>query len=263
MWLLVLATAMLVLGVFSLLKSKWGSWAKPFTTWLFGYPVGPIVFITLGIVFGGISGVMMGGLYIWDEAKGQTASLSSDDVSSGFAGEISCSFASAPTEVDTTTNITFRADPNDVNHYYADVKYDSGAASINGTLYCQDSRDDLSKGVKHDCFIKADSFRNEVSTTDSNTYYILATSASASKVSGFPWAQTAYLNDGSVATTSSPKERVDLVFAQDESQEDLGYYLTLPGTTVFGYLNNQTSNDVSFICDGKEVGVLTITKTTA
>jgi hypothetical protein len=267
MWLLILATAALVLGVFSLIKGRWGSWAKPFTTWLFGYPIGPIAFIALGIIFGGIGGVMMGFSSIGNTISGQTASVVSDRQLPAVQGSLSCEFSTVTGINVSGGAITTRADQTNIQRYYADVPSNAGADSINGTLLCKSTRPNIRDGVYSDCYIKAGSFRNEVSTTDSNTYYILATSAAPSKVPGFPWQQTAYIADSGTtntpATTSSAKERTDLIFAQDETLQYLGFHLTLPGATTFGYLNNQTSIPVEIVCDGATQGTLVVTKVAA
>lgn len=199
-----------------------------------------------------------------------TASLGEDELPSTSAiTSLACVFA-VPTEHQPLDNLSFRADPSNLAHYYVDAKYDvDGDSSFNGTLSCK-REGDIEKAGKAVCYAMADSFRSETSTSDSNTYYIVDTSASASKVTGFPWAQVIYLNDGAIATTSSDREKTDLVFtggSSAESQEDLGYYITLPGNTIFGYLNNQTSNDINIYCNwgagDQEVAKFTITKTTA
>ena len=158
-------------------------------------------------------------------------------------------------------NLTFRSDPADLSHYYVDVKYDSGEASFNGTLTCDSARQNIRLGAKSECYAKADSFKNQQSTTDSNTYFIVATSTSASRVPGFTWAQTVYLNNGAIATTSSDQEKTSLVYAQDDVSQPLGFYVTLPGQTVFNYLLNQTAYDVNIICDAKQTAKLTIART--
>jgi hypothetical protein len=203
----------------------------------------------------------------------QTGSLTTKELEAGTAGitGLSCVFAT-PTNVApevAVPGIKFRADPDDLSHYYADVQHVNGTASINGTLSCRRTGDVNLAGVAQ-CYAKADSFRSETSTSDANVYYIVATTASASKVAGMPWRQTIYLNDGAVATTASEAEETDLVFVGGsgaESQEDLGYYLTLPGATAWSYLNNQTSNDVHIYCNfgagDEQVARLTITKVTS
>ena len=91
----------------------------------------------------------------------------------------------------------------------------------------------------------------------------MAVSTTKSKVPELVYSQTAYINDGAVATTSSDKEKTKLVFAQDEAQEDLGFYLTLITEANSANINNQTAHDVEIICNGQQVGRLTVTKTTA
>ena len=232
----------------------------------FGNPkLWTVIFIVAGLALGGVgvvAGAFSGGV--------STASLTGPTATTGTIATslVSCQM-NAPTVVGGVANgnVTFRSDPNTLKHYYADVPFADGAISLNGTMFCTSDRADISKGESYDCYAKADSFRSQTSTTDSNTYYIVATSTAASQVAGVPWQQTIYLadsgNSNTAATTSSPAERTSLTFAQDEKTQYLGYYATLPGATVFGYLNNQTSENINFLCNNNQVGQLTITKTTA
>ena len=98
----------------------------------------------------------------------------------------------------------------------------------------------------------------------------VATTASASKIAGFPWQQTIYLSDsGSTtvgATTASDREMTNLVFAggsAPDATQSLGFLITLPGATPFSYLNNQSQGDVQIFCNGAQVADLTITKVSA
>lgn len=246
-----------------------GAWGESVRGYLQAFPpynakLWAVIILIVSLIGGGIGATIGFGSSL--VGKIDTSDLTGGDKSdSNVVSALNCEFTT-PQEVTATDNVTVRADPNKLNHYYADVGAFSGAASINGTLFCKDNRQDISKGTKHDVYVKAGAFRNEVSTTDSNTYYILATSASASKVPGFSWQQTAYLADKGTtnagAATTDTKERIDLVFAQDEASQYVGYYLTLPGATAWSYLNNQTSVDIDFVADGSTVATMTVTKTT-
>lgn len=223
-----------------------------------------VIFIVLGLIFGGIAGATS--LYSSVAASVSTASVGSSDTAVANAqaplalGPVT---ALSVTEVTSTDNLTLRADPSNLQRYYVDVKYDSGAASVNGTLNVPKVGTDLEHDAGIECLVKSQSYRSETSTTDSNTYYILATTTAQSKVSGYTWAQTAYLNDGSVATTSSNSEKTILTFPRGTAQRTLGFYYTLPGATAFGYLNNQTSKTVDIECGGQKVYQFVITKLAA
>jgi len=260
----VLAVIGLFVGLIGLFGK--GSLGQTVRGFLQAIPVGNAKLWSIIIIIAGLAGGALGTTMAYVGGLGSSASLGGSDKSSNVVSAMSCELVTPTETVPLTQNITFRADPTDKKHYYADVKHDNGASSINGTLFCKDNRQDISKGAVHDVYVKSGAFKNEVSTTDSNTYYILATSASASKVPGFSWQQTAYISDSGSsntgATTSSPSERSDIVFAQDETTQYVGYYLTLPGATAFGYLNNKSSVDVKFVADGNTVATLTITKTT-
>jgi len=215
-------------------------------------------FAVAGIIFGGFALVMT-------MFSGTASIVTDSNIATTQSALISCAFASAPTEaVPGTDNVTFNANTKDLSKNDAQVQFDNGGKSINGSLRCESNRADISKGAQADCYLVSDSYRSETSTTDSNVYYWLSTSTSASKVPGLAWAQTAYLADeGSTnigASTSDSVERTKLVFAQDEAVQYLGYYITIADATSFGYLNNQSSGAVKFICDGAQVGELDLTK---
>lgn len=262
----VLGAILFVAGLLALMKGSIGTSIRG----VFGaIPIGTpklwaVIAVVIGLALGGAG-------FVWGGATGLFHSATTASQVNTQNGVIATSLLNCqmntPTEETTASNITFRSDPNDLTHQYADVKYTNGAYSINGSLFCTDTRSDIRQGAAHDCHVEAQSFRSETSTTDSNTYYIVATSTTASQVPGYAWQQNVNLKDegttNSGAVTTDPKEKASLVFAQDEATQYLGYNVTLPGATVFGYLNNQTSKDVKFVCDGKTVGTLTITKTTA
>jgi len=252
---------LLIVGILALLlKGSIGSFARSTIGWL---PVNPktaaVLVIVVGILLGGIGTVMS-----WAPSI-STASITGQDADSvPGVSSLSCSLTSI-SKVNAGENVTLRADPTNLNKYYVDVKYDSPAAVINGTLNCDRGVANTENAEAFACVVKSQTFRSETSTTDSNTYYILETSASASKVPGYPYAQTAHLNDGSVASTSSKREKTNLQFTggdSAQSQETLGFYFKLPGTP-FTYLNNQSSRDVVIDCGGNQVFDLVITKTSA
>lgn len=255
-----IAAILLLVGALSLIKGSIGQSIRGFLGMI---PFGSgklwgVVLVAVGLIFGGIAGITS---YAHSFSPATLVGQSEEPGTVSMLDK--CYYATYSQTAG--TNVTFRADPNDLSHLYADVKYESGTASLNGTLSCTRSGD-IEKALSTECYVKSGTFRNELSTTDSNTYYILATSNKASKVAGVPWAQTAYLSDGSVATTASDQELTQLVFtggSSAQAKEALGFYMTLPGATVFGYLNNQTSNDVGIICGGSQVARLTVTHTAA
>lgn len=249
----------LIIGVLALLlKGSIGSLARSLIGWMpFSPKMAAVVTIVLGLLLGGVGTIMA-----WIPATTATITGDNADDVAGVSS-LSCTLATINEGV-AADNVTFRADPSNLNRYYADVKYDSEDAIINGTLSCDRGVANVN-AESFECYVKGQSFRSETSTTDSNTYYILETSASASKVPGYTYAQTAYLNDGAIATTSSNREKTNLGFSGGDSlqsQETLGFYLKLPGTP-FTYLNNQTSRDVVIECGGNQVFDIVITKTTA
>lgn len=259
-----IAFTLLALGVVGLLS-------KTVRRTLFGWvsignpQLWSILFIGAGLVFGGLaygSGLLASSSIT--TAAGIDNDMDEGEISAGAVNIGDCEFLQATEVAPASTNITLRADTSKLNHYYVDVKEDSGAGSVNATLSCPRITDNIRLGQSSVCYAKADSFRSETSTTDSNTYYIVATSSSASKIAGFPWSQTIYLKSGAVATTSDVKEKTELIWAQDAARQTLGVYATLPGATAFGYMNNQTSKDINIYCESqgsdKIVGTLTVTK---
>lgn len=223
----------------------------------FGNPMlWSVVFLIVGLLFGGIAygGDLFNNL--------GTATISGPSTQPGVTAQAeigACTLSTLSTAGAGGTGISTRTDPSNLQHYYIDVPTSNSSASLNGTLSCPLLDDSVSTARSTKCYITSSSFRSQVSTTDSNTYYIIATTASSSKVNGYPWAQTAYLNDGSVATTSSNQEATTVAFAEGTAIRLVGYYFTLPGT-AFATLNNQTQNDISLYCgaglgaDGKYRG---------
>lgn len=256
---------LLLIGIFAFMgKGVLGGYAKaiagaiPFG----GYKLWAVVFIVVGFIFGGIAGAGL----LWGNVANSvsTASITTGTTSaSQVPGVLDTCYLSTISAVGPSSNITFQADTQNLQREVVNVKSDAGAGfSINGTLNCKlPANSDLSVGRSVDCYVTSDSFRNQVNPqTDSNTYYILGTSSAKSKVPGYPWAQTAYLNDNAVATTSSDSERTSLTFVRDDSQQVLGYYFTLPGTSAFLTLQNNTQNNVHVNCGGKEVYTFAINK---
>jgi hypothetical protein len=240
---------------------------------MIGRPLGlkittTLVILSLLAIFAGGFGVVTG-YYTQFTSGGTIASITgAEQPAVTQPSMLTCQFVSAPTAYNYTAGCasatTFRSDPTKLNNYYVDVPFMCGTDYLNGTLLCMDNRADVSKGVSHTCYAKADAYRSQTSTTDANTYFIVATGTTASQVSGLTWAQNIYLADSSgtatVATIASAKEKTPIMFAQDEVQNYLGFAMNLTGSTNFGYLNNQSTNQVHFICDGQEVSTLTITK---
>jgi hypothetical protein len=248
-----------VIGVFG--KKGMGQTVRSFFSIIPGNPkLYSAIILVIGLAGGGLA---FGWGYVQSFTGGTASIIGSEEPAVIQDVALSC-IMTAPTSAGGaySGNFSFRADTGDLTHYYVDVinGTGAGAGSINGTLTCKSARANIRDGVQSICHVESDSFKSLTSTTDSNTYYILATSTTTSKVPGYSWAQTAYLNNGAVATTSSDQEKTELVFVQDDVSQPLGYYLTLPGDTVFNYLTKSTSKDARIICDGKQVGRLTITK---
>jgi hypothetical protein len=219
-----------------------------------------VIFIVLGLMFGGLA-------YGWNQISGLTAGIGTATTigTTPTTSQLTnCRFQYASASKDAgVAGAVATVDTSDLSHYYYYTKATNGSVSLNGTISC-DRTGDIDKAYATNCWIVSDSFRSESSTTDSNTYYTIATSSTKSKVPGFPWAQTAYLQSGAVATTASDQEVTQIVFTGGSgaiATQQLGYYFTLPGQTAFNYLNNQTSKDVNIYCDGNQkVGRITIQK---
>lgn len=192
------------------------------------------------------------------------ASTSADDVAVGDLQLANCrigTYGWGP-GIGGTSNVTFRTDPSDNTHLFADIKNSSGMGDliINGTITCDRVTNNIRDGQQTQCVGKSDSYRNSVSTTDANVYYAVKTSTEKSQVPGYTWAQAIYLNDGSLATTSSKKEVTPWAFSQDVVSDTLGFAFQLQGDTALNYLNAQDSNDVSIVCGGDKVLTVTVTK---
>ena len=258
-----IAAILLVIGVLSTTKGTLGGYAKAITGILpFGNAkLWGIIFITAGLIAGGATVLWSGASNVISGASVGGLGNANPSVSAQSAMIGTCTLSTISyTTAAQGGGITFSADANDLTHETIIVPTSNSSASINGTLSCPSLRSDYRQGVVANCQVQSDSFRSDVSTTDSNTYYILATSTIASKISGYKWAQTAYLNDGSVATTTSDQEATQLVYAQDVAKRSLGFYMTLPGSD-FAKRNNQTSSDVKIVCDDSQEFRFTITKT--
>lgn len=259
----------LLIGVLSMFKGSLGQTAKGI---LSAIPLGNvklwgIIFIIGGLVLGGLPWGISGVQSLWH--SGASASLVQDEQVSPTVGQAvlqNCEItAITATTAAATGNITFRSDPNDNAHYYIDLKNSTtsaGGASINGTILCSRETNNIRDGQYVNCYVKSSTFKNADSTTDSNTYYTLATSNAKSFVPGFPWRQTAYLNDGAIATTSSSVEQTKYTFAQDTTSRTLGFYFTLASSTNLGYLTDQSSVDVDIYCGNDKTAYFTVTKLT-
>jgi hypothetical protein len=259
------ALTLLLAGLFGLLSK--GSIGQSVRSVFAMIPIGnpklwSAIILVIGLIAGGFGfgQGLVSGLF----GMGTVASITSENaVNVGGPQLANCQITTISTTAATTGgNTTLRADPNDLTHYYIDLKNttNAGAASINGTITCDRVIDNIRIGQTASCQIVSDSFRSQTSTTDANTYYFVATSTSKSAISGFPWAQTAYLNDGAVATTSSRREVTPYTFAQDTVSKSLGFYFTLPGATTMNYLNDNNGGDITVSCDGNKVAKFTITK---
>lgn len=256
-----------LIGLFG--KGSLGSMARSLTAWV---PVGnpklwSIVLIVAGLfVFGGFAygQEVVTGLV----GKTSTAGLTpGEDVGVVTSDTLTCRFDTAPTEgTPGTQNITFRADDSKLSNYFVDVKYDSGGHVINGTIYCESSGP-VSVERAHVCYAKSDVFRDQLAS-DSTDYYWVATTNTVSIVPGLPWKQLIDIRDSgtsnTVATASDPDEQTQLVYADGDAYNYLGFNLTLFDTQAeFDQLKNQSQGTVHFVCDGSDVATLTIVRATA
>lgn len=258
------AFIILIVGVFGLIgKGVLGSYAKAIlgAIPIFNAKLWAILFVVIGLSFGAIAG----GRMAYDRVKGTiTETATFGEVPSvEISGDmLDCEIATKSlTTALANGNATWRADKQDRQHYYLDLVNATSVLddSINGTLSCTRSGSVIEGGAIL-CHVEGDSFRSEVSTTDSNTYYLFATGTSKSRLSGYTWAQTVYLNDNAVATTSSDQEQTYLTFDDNEAKEDLGFYLTLGGATNLNYLDEQSSLDARIVCNGVTQYTITATK---
>lgn len=221
----------------------------------FGLPVQISLAILAGIMLlmGGLAG--LSGLWgsIGNVASGQlsdaTATLTgnnAEELPPVTLGSCTLSTISATAPA---RNVSYTADPNDKQRYKISAKENAGGTSVNGTLSCdRGDTSNIQEDVGITCWARADEYRSETSTTDSNTYYIVQTSTSKSEVPGYPWAQNIYLKDNGVASSTDKQEKVTLVFAEGVATRTLGFYFDLAGATEWGYLNNQSTESVEIVC---------------
>ena len=270
---LVIAVLLLVIAILGFTK-----WGKGIHESIFGWiPFGnpklwAIILIVLIIGFTSI-GISISGVWTKGVNSVSTASLTGEPVKSAQQINLDCKFASITGVTGATTanasETTYSSDDNNMRHYTVYLKNitNMGAGSINGTLSCTRSGD-IEQSARIQCYIKGSTYTNKITPqTDSNTYSILARGSAKSQVDGVAYQQTAYLNDGAVATTSSDREVTDLVFtggSSAQAKETLGFYFTLPGDTVFNYLrSDQDPQNVDIVCGGQTQGIITIVKQTA
>lgn len=258
----VLALSLLIIGLIGLFAKR--TLGQTIRGVLGVIPIGSpklwsAIILVIGIMAGGWA---VGMSYVQSGVSTASLGIGDSDVSSVEPAMLDCKFSTyGVTPIDRNESLSL--DSSDNSHLLIILPNGtaSGDASINGTLSCDSDRANIRQGSVANCEYRVSGFRSKVSTTDSNTYYIVATSTSASAISGYPWQLTAYLNDNAVATTSSDQEKTKLVFAQDEASQDLGFYFTLSGDTVLNYLREDIDpQDVSIVCDGVEQARITITK---
>lgn len=262
------ALVLLLIGIFGLFgKRTIGSTVRSVLGMIpLGNPkLWSAIILILGLAGGGLA---FGWGYVSSMGSGigTATGLGGEDVALQNAN-LECEFSvlssASPTTINVSDSLTTALDSADRSHYTIYLKNftNVGAGSMNGTLTCTSARVNIRQGTFADCSIQSDSFKSFTSTTDSNTYYILATSTQKSKVPGYTWQQTAYLNNDAVATATSDQEETKFVFAQDEVSQTLGFYFTLPGDTTFNYLRADTDpQDVRIVCDGQTVAKMTIVK---
>lgn len=256
----VIGFVLLLIGVLSLFKVKF---ANAITNMFPGNRgLWIALFIIIGLILGGISG--MG--YAWDYARSSVTGLATGTATGVAIGQqqvpvsnqaLACRFKQAPgaTNAQVQGNISTASDPNDLSHYTISLTNgtNSGAGSFNFNLTCIRSGD-VNNPLITNCAFKGGSYRNQVSTTDTALYYMVATTATKSLVPGVPWQQTAYIADNGAASTSSVQEMTSISFSGAQGgtptiQRDIGVQFTLPGATIVSYLNSMNSIDDYVVCD--------------
>lgn len=228
----------------------------------------PYVIVAIALFLVGFSAGGIG--WYQSTLQGATASITGNAAAGAAvasAAVISDSYwSAAPTGSAAATSenaslVTKSLDVNDDSHYtlFLINATNMGAAIYTANITLQ--REDVSKAQAITCYAKADTFRSETSTTDTNVYYIVETSTAKSQVEGVPWQQTIYLANGVAAGTGSNKEKVSVTFAEGTAQTILGVYVKLPGDTSFNYLTgSQATPSIRVYCGGQQVGVLTFDK---
>jgi len=271
-----IAAVFLIVGVLGLTKGSIGQAIKGmFSAIPIGNPkLWAVIFVALGLIAGGIGGTVS----LFKSATGSisTGSLTSSEVEQSVQTGVNmdCRIASVTaTTAAVVGNVSMVSDVSDLKHYTIALtnSTNAGAGSVNGTIICTRAGS-IDRAASAKCEFKAGSFRNRGSTSDTATYYMVDTSASASYVSGFPYLQTAYLKSGGVAASTDTQEKIDLIFAgggstTPQAQQTLGFNFKLPSATQLGYLNDQDSVDNGIYCDTTGSGTadtlvarLTVTK---
>jgi len=226
----------------------------------------------VGILAGGIGWIVSTAQDLAGGLTGGTASIIGQRTTAVQKSSLSCRFVDSvagETEASTanSTDATYSEDSYDEAHYtaYLENRTDTSMATgvILANLTCdRDGNYDMEEAF--DCWVESDSFRSDVSTSDTNTYYIIETTNKDSYVDGFPHRQTAQINDNAGATSSSSTERKMIVFADGDAEQKIGIRFTLPGATVFNYLASDklggTTPSVRIFCDGQQKGYITIVK---
>lgn len=148
---------------------------------------------------------------------------------------VSCLYSASDTVNETA--ITLRASTQDSTDLYVTIDNSSLHAAdgdlavstddiINITYDC-DRLGDIGEDASVEIVVKGDTFRSELSTTDVGIYNIIETSTIPSPVFDDRYTQTVRVNDGAVATSSSPKERNYLTFAEGDKRLTLGVHIDL------------------------------------
>lgn len=250
----------IAIGVLLFVSKKAKAWVKavPLVNKL------PVIIVAVALL---VIGFSAGGVS-WYQSTLQGATASVTGVPQTQAGitatSLSCKFVDdvKATSSAVAGNLTTALDVNDASHYtmYLKNATGNGAGSFFGNLTCSRTGD-VDKAVAITCYAIGDTFRNEVSTTDTNAYNIVATTNAKSSVAGVPWKQTIYLQSGNGATTSSDREDTQFSFASATASQKLGFYFTIAGDTAYNYLNSYGATpSVTIYCNNKVVGRVTISK---
>jgi hypothetical protein len=209
-----------------------------------------VLFIVAGLVFGGITY----GTGLWSSATSgiSTGSLISDEVqaaavSSALIGR--CDYSASTAGL--TGNTTVRASTNENNVVYYDIDKSeygvySGTAgnNISSSFTCI-REGSAQEAESYELVVKCDEYRSETSTTDTATYNLVTTSSTPSSIWTGKYVQTAYINDGSVATTSSTQEYGFVNYAAGEKSSTVFVYAEPDNKSVFS-LNTGTNKACHF-----------------
>ncbi|MDH3352837.1 MAG: hypothetical protein OEL87_00110 [Nanoarchaeota archaeon] len=259
-----------VIAVFAIfLLTKYGeTFRESLLSWI---PL-PTKFLLVLIIL--VFGLMAGGFgAAWHASAGalSTASLgiNTDDViQDTTAPSVQQSVTGEIASVNLDVNMTGEYNKGSRTQYDITLTNVTGAGDgyVNGTITLERAASGTFGEV--DCYAYGDEYGNQINPdTDSNIYSILArpTTNPTNKLSMVTslYAQSIYLNNGAIATTSSNIQETTVTFDRTDKTRTLGFYFVLPGDTVFNYLDDTDDANVHVVCGGQEIAVFNIEKKAA